>query len=165
MDRGRSGRPQGTPGPDPLPRAKQLRTWPPGSRAAKATQSSAPHKVQPPKHRGSGAHVLPIPLPGRHTGPRSRTCRRPGVLRARSSSSRLPARGSGSKTHDRSPAREPPCCQPVRSQVRGVHFRPGSGTTGGRPRLWRASPGPRFEGGRGRSAGGSAPRGPRPLPG
>ena len=107
--------------------------------------------------------VQPLLSPEGHRAPRNRTCRRPGALRARGSSSGHPAHGSGSKTHETSPAWVPPCCCLVSGRNLGTHFRPRSGTACP-PVFPRALSGPRFRGGRGRGGGDPASAGPAPPP-
>lgn len=94
--------------------------------AAQRLQSvqTAPSTFSP-----TGSDVGPPLLPKGHRAPRNRTCRRPEVLPARSSSSGLPAPGLGSKIRETSPARMPPCCWLVSGRNLGAHFRPLSGTT------------------------------------
>lgn len=112
-------------------------------------------QIPPQKHTGSSDR--PPLLPKGHRALPNRTCRRPEVLRARSSSSGLPVPGSGSKTRERSPARVPPCCWLVSGRDLAAHFRPLSGTTREdtspvgvirtafqrRPEAWRRRPCPR----------------------
>lgn len=80
-----------------------------------------------PKNMETG--VRPLLLPEGHTAPRSRTCRRPKVLRTRSSSSGLPAPGLGSKTPELFPAAALPCCWLSHGGDLCAYFRPRSGTT------------------------------------
>lgn len=86
-------RPRETPCPQTHPAAPQDRPQ---------SAPSACRGFGPPKNMETG--VRPLLLPEGHTAPRNRTCRRPKVLRARSSSSGLPAPGLGSKTRELSPA-------------------------------------------------------------
>lgn len=128
------------------PRSRQDRT---------PTRPGRTQPIPPPKHTGSSGRS-PL-LPEGHRALPNRKCRRPEVLRARSSSSELPAPGSGSKTRERSPARVPPCCWLVSGRDLVAHFRPLSGTTREdtsragfirtafqrRPEAWRRRPRPR----------------------
>lgn len=95
-------------------------------------------RAQPPAARTERAPqgVGPLLSPEGRTAPRNRTCRRPKVLRARSSSSGLPAPGLGSKTRETPPAPALPCRRRGRGRERGAHFRPRGGTS--RPAASRA---------------------------
>lgn len=116
--RDESRTPQGDPSPThPICRSAGVSTvWP------QRTQ-----RIPTPKNMETG--VQPLLLPEDHRAPRNRMCRRPKVLRARSSSSGLPAPGLGSKTRELPPARALPCCWLGRGGGLDAHFRPRSGTT------------------------------------